>query len=332
MGGARPGYGRLMSLQHLRDLLVDTDSVAGLAVTTLAIVFVAAGVRLLAVPLVRRRYADDQYRRYWSGKVVTYVIVTVALVALIALWAPLGGRLSVIIGFATAGVAFAMQEVIGALFGWVNILAGRIYTVGERVEVAGVRGDVVDITPLRTTLFEIGSEPSAGAGAGTWVSARQPTGRMVTVSNKKTFTSPVFNFSAHLDWIWEEVVFTVSRDGDWQTAEAIVLEEMCAHEPELRRKGEAALARLGERYLLSRSEVEPQTYVRVANGDVEIVGRFVTAVRSARRAKDRIVRRVLTRFAERSIALAYQTYTVAFDGDAATARPVRATSSNETAG
>ncbi|MDP8967085.1 MAG: mechanosensitive ion channel family protein, partial [Actinomycetota bacterium] len=156
--------------------------------------------------------------------------------------------------------------------------------------------------------------------------------RMVTVSNKKTFTSPVFNFSAHLDWIWEEVVFTVSRDGDWQTAEAIVLEEMCAHEPELRRKGEAALARLGERYLLSRSEVEPQTYVRVANGDVEIVGRFVTAVRSARRAKDRIVRRVLTRFAERSIALAYQTYTVAFDGDAATARPLRATSSSETAG
>ncbi|MBW3653137.1 MAG: cobalamin biosynthesis protein [Actinobacteria bacterium] len=72
-----------MSLQHLRDLLVDTDSVAGLAVTTLAIVFVAAGVRLLAVPLVRRRYADDQYRRYWSAKVVTYVIVAVALVALL---------------------------------------------------------------------------------------------------------------------------------------------------------------------------------------------------------------------------------------------------------
>lgn len=302
-----------MSLDRLTDLLADTDSVAGLAVTTLAIVFVAVGVRLIATPLVRRRFADDQYRRYWSAKVVTYVVVTIAAIALIALWAPLGGRLSVIIGFATAGVAFAMQEVIGALFGWVNILAGRIYTVGDRVEVAGVRGDVVDITPLRTTLFEIGSEPSATGGASTWVSARQPTGRMVTVSNKKTFTSPVFNFSAHLDWIWEEVVFTVSRDGDWQAAEAIVHEEMCAHEPELRRQGEAALARLGERYLVSRSEVEPQTYVRVADGDVEIVGRFVTAVRTARRAKDRVVRRVLERFAERSIELAYQTYTVALD-------------------
>ncbi len=304
-----------MSLERLLDLLVDTDSAAGLAVTTLAIAVTATALRLVAVPLVRRRYAGDQYRRYWSGKIVTYVIVAIAVVALVALWAPLGGRLSVILGFATAGVAFAMQEVIGALFGWVNILAGRIYTVGERVEVAGVRGDVVDITPLRTTLFEIGSEGSPDAGGSTWVSARQPTGRMVTVSNKKTFTSPVFNFSAHLDWIWEEIVFTVSRDGDWHAAEAIVVEEMRADEPELRREGEAALARLGERYLLSRSEVEPQTYVRVADGDIEIVGRFVTAVRGARRSKDRIVRRVLARFAERHIALAYPSYSVALDRD-----------------
>ena len=312
------------------DLLADTDSAAGLAVTTTAILLVAFALRLALVPLARRRFAGDPYRRYWSAKIVTYVIAAIVIVALIALWAPLGGRLSVILGFATAGVAFAMQEVIGALFGWVNILAGRIYTVGDRVEVAGVRGDVVDITPLRTKLFEIGSDPSARGDRSSWVSARQPTGRMVTVSNKKTFTEPVFNFSAHLEWIWEEVVFAVSRDADWAAAETIVLEEMQADRPELRREGEAALARLGERYLLSRSEVEPQTYVRVAAGDLEIVGRFVTGVRGARGAKDRIIRRVLERLREQRIALAYPTYSVSLEGDA-TARPgaVRATSDGE---
>lgn len=282
---------------------------AGLAVTSAAILALAALCRVLAAPVVRRRFADDPYRRYWSGKLVAYAITAVAIIALIALWAPLGGRLSVILGFATAGVAFAMQEVIGALFGWLNILAGRIYTVGDRIEIGGVRGDVVDVTPLRTTLFEIGSDASTGAGS-SWVSARQATGRMITVSNKKTFTEPVFNFSAHLEWIWEELVFPISRDDDWHAAEAIILDEMRAHEPELRRQGEAALARLGERYLLSRSEVEPQTYVRIAAGDIEIVGRFVTAVRGARLAKDRITRRVLERLARDGIALAYTSYSV----------------------
>ncbi len=304
-------------MERLLELFVDTESAAGLAVTSVVILLVAAGVRLVAVPLVRRRFADDRYRRYWSAKIVTYVIAAVVLLVLVALWAPLGGRLSVILGFATAGVAFAMQEVIGALFGWVNILAGRIYTVGDRVEVAGVRGDVVDITPLRTTLFEIGSDPARSGRGSSWVSARQPTGRLVIVSNKKTFTEPVFNFSAHLEWIWEEVVFAVSRDSDWPAAEAIVLAEMQADNPEQRREGEAALARLGERYLLSRSEVEPQTYVRLAAGDIEIVGRFVTVVREARAAKDRITRRVLVRLAERDIALAYPTYSVTLDGQQA---------------
>ena len=302
-----------MTVDRILELLVDTDSVAGLAVTSVAIIVIGTVIRLVAAPLVRRRFADDPYRRYWSGKLVAYAVSTVALIALIVIWAPLGGRLSVILGFATAGVAFAMQEVIGALFGWVNILAGRIYTVGDRIEVGGVRGDVVDVTPLRTTLFEIGSDASTGAGS-SWVSARQATGRMITVSNKKTFTEPVFNFSSHLEWIWEELVFPVARDGDWQAAERIVLGEMRAHEPELRRQGEAALARLGERYLLSRSEVEPQTYVRLAAGDIEIVGRFVTAVRGARIAKDQITRGVLTRLASEGIRPAYPSYSVEITG------------------
>lgn len=300
-----------MSLDRLGELLVDTGSPAGLAATTAAIALIALALRLALTPLARRRFADDPYRRYWSGKIVGYAITAVALVVLVALWAPLGGRLSVILGLATAGVAFAMQEVIGALFGWVNILAGRIYTVGDRVELGGVRGDVVDITPLRTTLFEIGSERD-GPGS-SWVSARQPTGRMVTVSNRKTFTEPVFNFSSHLEWIWEEIAFTVSRDSPWETAEQILLEEMRAHEPELRRQGEEALTRLASRYLMSRSEVEPQTYVRVADGDLEIVGRFVAAVRGARAAKDRILRRVLVRLREQEIDLARPAYEVEVD-------------------
>ena len=297
-------------MERVLDLLIDTDSAAGLAVTTLAIAFAGFALRLILVPLARRRYADDRYRRYWAGKVVSYAIAAVAVILLVALWAPLGGRISVILGFATAGVAFAMQEVIGALFGWVNILAGRIYTVGDRIEVGGVRGDVMDISPLRTKVVEIGSEQTGDGNGSTWVTARQPTGRVVTVSNRKTFTEPVFNYSAHLEWIWEELAFAVPQDADWETAETILLEEIRAHAPELRARGEAALAKLGERYLLSSAEVEPRSYVRLTDGDIEIVGRFVTAVRTARAAKDAVTRAVLGRLTESGIPVAYQTYSV----------------------
>ncbi len=165
-----------------------------------------------------------------------------AVITIVVLWAPLGGRLSVVLGFATAGIAFAMQEVIGAIFGWVNILAGRIYNVGDRIEMGGVRGDVMDITPLRTKLLEMGGDPSAEGRQSSWVTARQPTGRVVAVSNKKTFTDPVFNYSAQLEWIWEEIGFAVSQSADWSRAEEVVLEAIRGHDPDLRTRGEAVLA------------------------------------------------------------------------------------------
>ena len=291
------------------DLLADNGSPAGIAVTTVVIIGVALVLRVILVPLVRRRHREDAYRRYWAGKIVSYVIFTTAVIALIVIWAPLGGRLSVILGFATAGIAFAMQEVIGALFGWLNILAGRIYTVGDRIEVGGVRGDVMDITPLRTKILEIGSDPTA-AGHRSWVTARQPTGRVVTVSNKKTFTEAVFNYSAHLEWIWEEIGFAIGQDDDWKTAERVLLEVVSEHAPDLGGHGKEALEALGRRYLLSKAEVEPQTYVRVAQGDVEVVARFVVSVRAARNAKDAITRAVLERLRDEGIRIAYQTYAV----------------------
>ncbi len=291
------------------DLLIDNDSAAGVAVTTFFIVAVAVALRVVLAPLARRRHRDDAYRRYWAGKIVSYVLVTLAVIALIVLWAPLGGRLSVILGFATAGIAFAMQEVIGALFGWLNILAGRIYTVGDRIEVGGVRGDVMDITPLRTKILEIGSDAAAG-GHRSWVGARQPTGRVVTVSNKKTFTEAVFNYSAHLEWIWEEIGFAVGQDADWEAAEGILLDVVREQAPDMQGEGEQALEALGRRFLLSPADVEPNTYVRVEQGDVEVVARFVVTVRAARKAKDAITRAVLERFRAAGITIAYQTYAV----------------------
>lgn len=294
-------------MDALWDLLADTDSTAGVLVTSLAVVAVATALRFLTAALARRRVRDDPYRRYWAGKVATYVFTAVTLVVLVVLWAPLGGRISVILGFATAGIAFAMQEVIGALFGWVNVLAGRIYNVGDRIEVGGVRGDVLDITPLRTTLLEIGGAPRGGEGSGSWVTARQPTGRVVAISNKKTFTDAVFNYSAQLEWIWEELTLVVSQDADWQRAEAILLEEVRGESPAVREQGERTLARLHERHRFSAGDVEPRVFVRVVEGDIELTARFVVAVRRARAAKDAITRRVLEQLADAGIALAYPT-------------------------
>ncbi len=62
--------------------------------------------------------------------------------------------------------------------------------------------------------------------------------------------------------------------------------------------------------MLSPAEVEPRSYIRLSDGDIEIVGRFVTAVRTARAAKDAITRAVVERLQSSDIPVAYKTYSV----------------------
>lgn len=282
------------------ELLRDTSTVTGRLVTTAAVVLVVFVVAALAGRLVGRG-AEDPYTRYYLRKAVHAALVVVALIVLAVVWRPFAGRFGVVLGFATAGLAFAMQEVIGALAGWVSILTGRQFRVGDRVQMGGVHGDVLDLTPLRTKLLEIGS----GLAEEPWVQGRQYTGRVVSVSNKSIFTEPVFNSSATLDYLWEELTVPVPYDGDWRTAEQVLQQEAerASDTADARRAVEEAR----RRYPVGRAEVEPRVFVRATDNWVELSARFVVPVRSARSVKDAMTRRVLDRFSEHGITVASAT-------------------------
>lgn len=285
------------------DLFADGGSPAGRAIYSLVLVVAAAVVAAVAGRLAARR-VDDAYTRYHVRKAVRYAVAVVAFLVLLVIWRPFAGRIGVVLGLTAAGVAFAMQEVIGAVAGWFNIVSGRIYRVGDRVQVAGVRGDVVDITPLRTKILEIGSSTDEQA----WVRGRQLTGRVVAVSNKSTFTEPVFNYSAAFEHIWEELTVPVALDADWRAAEEIMLDE--ARAASASQEAREAIDAFSRRYPVPRADLEPRVFVRATDNWMELSARFIVPVRTARSVKDELTRRVHERFEAAGIAVASETVAV----------------------
>ena len=116
-------------MDRLLSLLRDNESAAGRAVTTAAIVTVAILVAWALGRFLARR-AGDAEGRYYARKFSHYGVALVTLVVLAVVWRAFAGRAGVVLGLAAAGLAFAMQEVIGAVAGWFNILSGRIFRVG----------------------------------------------------------------------------------------------------------------------------------------------------------------------------------------------------------
>lgn len=153
---------------------------------------VSALVVLLAVVVVARiakkaaaRYVTEKTSRYHVRKAITFMGYGAAALALVTVFSDRLGQLTVVFGVAGAGIAFVLQEVIASVAGWAAIAFGSFYKVGDRVELGGIKGDVVDIGVLRTTLAEVGQ----------WVNGDLYNGRMVRVANSFVFKEPVVNYS-----------------------------------------------------------------------------------------------------------------------------------------
>lgn len=296
------------------ELLVDNESAAGRAVTSAAVVAFGFVLASFLPSVVTRRF-EDATSRYYARKLIRFGIGVVVLVVLAVIWRAFAGRFGVVLGVGAAGLAFAMQEVVGAIAGWFNILSGSIFRVGDRIQMGGVRGDVIDITPLRTKIMEMGTANEDGS----WVAGRQYTGRIVAVSNKMTFTEPVFNYSTVFGFIWEELTVPVPYDSDWHRAEQILRDEVAS--VSATPDAQEAIKEMAARYPVPLADVEPRVFVRATDNWNELAARFVVPVRSARLVKDGVTRRVLDRFAAEGIPIASATSDVTIHFDQRSAQP-----------
>ncbi|NGM15132.1 mechanosensitive ion channel family protein [Verrucosispora sp. WMMA2044] len=265
--------------------------------TSVVLALLALVVAVLAGRLATIK-VQDTTNRYYLRKAVHYLTVVALLFALALLWRPFAGRIGVVVGLLAAGLALALQEVLGAFAGWVSILTGRQFRVGDRIQMCGVRGDVLDITPLRTRILESGSSSDPES----WIRGRQYTGRVVSLSNRFVFTAPVFNSSTVLDHLWEELTLPVPYEADWHLAERILCEE--AQNISATADAQHAIEQMRHRYPVADAEVDPRVFIRATPNWIELSARFVVPVRAARQVKDEVTRRVLDRFAENGLRVA----------------------------
>ena len=103
---------------------------------------------------------------------------------------------------------FALQEVIMSIAGWIAIVTGDFYKSGDRVMVGGIKGDVIDLGVLRTTVMELGD----------WVDGDLYNGRIVRIANSFVFKEPVFNYSSDFPFLWDEIKIPIQYGSDHERA------------------------------------------------------------------------------------------------------------------
>jgi small-conductance mechanosensitive channel len=187
------------------------------------------------------------------------------------------------LGVAGAGIAFALQEVIASVAGWLAVSAGNFYKIGDRIQLGGIMGDVIDIGILRTTLMECRQ----------WVNGDQYNGRIVRVANSFVFKEPVFNYSGDFHFLWDEIVVPVKYGSDYKLARDMfkrIAEEVTG---EYTIAARDAWKEMVNKYLVEDAKVDPMVFLIVNDNWMEFTVRYVVDYKKRRITKDQLFTQIL---------------------------------------
>ncbi|MBN1432077.1 MAG: mechanosensitive ion channel [Methanomicrobiaceae archaeon] len=232
---------------------------------------------------VAKRVIKDRRTQYTFNKGFLIISGIVFVVLMLQVWIENTESLVISYGIIAAGIAIALQDLFRNFVGGIIIALTGVYKIGDRVEVDGISGDIMDVGIMNTTMMEIRG----------WVDADQPTGRIVVMPNSVVITAKIYNYTKDHNFVWDEITVPLTYDSDWKAAIENFLEIVRKETGDLTIQAEKEVDRLGEKYYLPRKVTEPAVYVKLTDNWVQLGIRYVSDSKNRRIISNTLNRKIL---------------------------------------
>ena len=247
--------------EELKKILFN-PTVGKIATIVIGIVIIWLIIKLIERNIFSKiKDSDNRYRAKKFGSFIGFIL---SVVLITVVYSNKLGGLTVALGVAGAGIAFSLQEVIASFAGWLAILLGGFYKSGDRVQLGGIKGDVMDIGVLRTTLMETGQ----------WVDGDLYNGRIVLIANSYVFKEPVFNYSGDFPFLWDEIKIPIKYGSNYDKTKEILLKIGNEVAGDLTQKSSDLWQNLKNKYKLEEAQTEPMVSLIANDNWVEFTLRY----------------------------------------------------------
>jgi small-conductance mechanosensitive channel len=178
-------------------------------VSRVALIVISILVVLGLAELWRRltfKYVRDPRRRRQFLIVRRVVMGFLIFLVLVLGFASEFSSLATFAGFVTAGIAVGLQTILLSVAAYFFVIGRYGISVGDRISVAGVTGDVIDVGLVRFYILEY-----ASTGADLY-----PTGRIVVFPNSVLFqaTTPLYKQLPGTRYTWHEIAIPLAARAD----------------------------------------------------------------------------------------------------------------------
>jgi small-conductance mechanosensitive channel len=240
---------------------------------------------LFSVSFIRRllkRKLPDTAVRYKSQKAIEIVGYVLVIILSVSYFTGSIKDFGLAIGLLTAGITITLQELILSIAGSFYIFVVKVYQPGDRIEINGIKGDVIDIDSIYTTMMEIGE----------WVSSDNYSGRIVKLSNAFVFKGPIYNYSQDFPFVWDEVNLPIRYGSDVELAKSIVIKNtadiLAADLSQSRLNWEEVVSK----YYIEDANVEPTLAITMTDNWMQFNVRYIVDYRKRRSTRNLLNERI----------------------------------------
>lgn len=272
----------------IKTMLIELNSLIALypLVFKTATVFIAFLLTMGIVVLFKSRInklVKESSTRYTMRKAVTLIAYFLFILITIAMFKKDMSGFAVAIGVIAGGIAFALQEVIISIAGWLAITFSSFYKIGDRIKIGSIMGDVIDIGILRTTLMECGD----------WVHSDLYNGRIVRVANSFIFKDPVYNYSGEFPFLWDELTLPIRYGSSVDYTRQKLLEIANEVVGDFTTSVTQSWRNLANMYAVEEAQIEPMVTIVATDNWIEFTLRYVTDFKKRRSTRNHLTTRFL---------------------------------------
>ena len=265
-----------------------------LAILTILIFFVFGVIKSIIKKIYSNLPVNDK-KKFFRNRKIRIILTAISFILVFLLWGEKISGIITFISFISAGLTIAIREIIFNFFAGMYMNIKKPFEIEDRVEINGIKGDVIRMNPLSFEVLEIGER----------VYGEQSTGRIVHIPNSYIFTYTLKNYTKVFKYIWDEIKVDISLDVDIKKTEEILYEILFDNEilKEIPRKMEDAVDEAILEYRIYYNNLDPIIYIKIERSHIEIYLRYLVHPKKARDVQNEINMRIMEEYQKGNIDL-----------------------------
>lgn len=260
-------------MEEIKNWLLENPTILSVAKYLLWVFLIIVCIQVLRRFL--RRQIPDSNIRYKSQKAVELFGYLILVILSVSYFTGNIKDFTLAIGLFSAGVAITLQELFLSIAGSLYIFLVKVYKPGDRIEINGIVGDVIDIDSIYTTMMEIGK----------WVESDNYSGRIVKLSNAFVFKGAIYNYSRDFPFIWDEFNLPIRYGSDIEMAKTIVIKIASEELSEYTANSKAEWREVVKKYYIEDAIVDPTLAITLTDNWIKFNLRYIVDYKKRRSTK-----------------------------------------------